>query len=207
MAVQAGRRRRTGRRTGRVYRQDLRARQLDANTSRIVDAAAALVSTVRRVADITLDDIAAGAGLTARTILRRFGSRDGVLEAAFERLKTEFQGLRRPTPPGDVDAAVASVVGQYEQIGDFNIRALEAEDQLALVHRSLDYARAFHRAWLADVFAPNLARLTPSERERRLIALYAATDIYLWKLLRRDLSLDRKHTEDTFGRLVRGVLT
>jgi len=36
--------------------------------------------------------------------------------------------------------------------------------------------------------------------------LYAATDVYLWKLLRRDLNFDRRRTEQAFRRLVRGVL-
>jgi AcrR family transcriptional regulator len=177
-----------------------------ANTDRIVTAAVTLIRTVRRLADITLDDIARQSGVTVRTVLRRFGSRDGVLSAAFDRLKPEFHDLRRPTPLGDVDAALASLMNQYEQIGDFNIRALEAEDQLALVHRGLDYARRSHRAWLAGVFAPNLAGLAPKQREQRVTALYAATDIYLWKLLRRDLKLGPKATEETFSRLVRGVL-
>jgi AcrR family transcriptional regulator len=167
----------------------------------------ALIKTAVRVRDITLDDIAHESGLTVRTILRRFGSRDGILEAGFGRLKAEFEGLRPAAPPGDVDAAVASLLNQYEQIGDFNIRALEEEDQLALLHRSLDIARRYHRDWLREVFAPNLAAVAPSERERRVTALYAATDIYLWKLLRRDLKLDREVTEDIFRRLIRGVLT
>ena len=107
---------------------------------------------------------------------------------------------------GDLEAAVQSLVDQYEQIGPLNIRALEQEHELPLLHQTLEEARRYHREWLADVFAPNLARLAGSERERRLTALYAATDIYLWKLLRRDLKCSRRQTEDTFRRLASGVL-
>ena len=56
------------------------------------------------------------------------------------------------------------------------------------------------------MFAPQLARLAGHARERRLTALFAATDIYLWKLLRRDLKCGRKQAEDTFRRLASGVL-
>ena len=122
------------------------------------------------------------------------------------RLKEEFGRLRVPTPAGDLEAAVQSLVDQYEQIGALNIRALEQEHELPLLHQNLAEARRYHREWLADVFAPNLARLAGSERERRLTALYAATDIYLWKLLRRDLKCSRRQTEDTFRRLASGVL-
>jgi|SRR5689334_702941 len=194
------------RRPPRAYRQEVRARQTRENADRIVDSAVRLVKTTRRTADITLDDVSRASGLTVRTILRRFGSRDGVLEAAFAQIKTEFAGLRTPTPAGDVDGALTSLLDQYERIGDLNIRALAQEDQLPLLHRALTEARRLHRAWLEDVFAPDLTDLPRGERDARCIALYAATDVYLWKLLRRDLNLDRRRTAQAFRRLVRGVL-
>lgn len=190
----------------RPYRQELRAQQTLANTETIVGATVALLKRTRRVGDITLEDIARESGLTVRSVLRRFGSRDSVFEAAFLRLKDELGSLRVATPPGDVDAAIDSLLDQYEQIGTFNIRALREEEEMPLLHRVLDEARGFHRDWLRGVFGPHLARLSPAERERRLTALYAATDIYLWKLLRRDLKCDRRSTVETIRRLVLGVL-
>jgi AcrR family transcriptional regulator len=194
------------RRAPRPYRQAVRARQTLENADRIVDSAVRLIKTTRRTADITLDDVSRESGLTVRTILRRFGSRDGVLEAAFAQIKTEFAGLREATPAGDVDSALTSLLNQYERIGDLNMRALAQEDQLPLLHRALTEARRIHRAWLEAVFAPHLIDLPRGEREGRCIALYAATDVYLWKLLRRDLNFDRRRTEQAFRRLVRGVL-
>jgi AcrR family transcriptional regulator len=190
----------------REYRQDLRAQQTQANTDRIVSTAVALVKKTRRTADITLDDVSRDSGVTVRTILRRFGSRDGVLEAAFGEIKKEFRGYRPPTPPGDVDAAVRALVDQYERIGDLNIRALEQESQLPLLHRTLTDARRSHREWLEHMFGPQLEALSPRQREARLTALYAATDVYLWKLLRRDLKHDRSDTEQAFRQLVYGAL-
>jgi len=190
----------------RRYRQDTRARQTTANADRILTATVALIKSARRVSDLTLDQIAQHSGLTVRTVLRRFGSRDGVLEAAFARLTEEIKSLRRPTPPGDVDAAIASLIDQYEQIGDMNIRALREEDQLPLLHRILQHARRSHREWLREMFTPRLQPLAPDDREDCITALYAATDVYLWKLLRRDLNVDRGKTAATFTRLVKGVL-
>ena len=191
----------------RTYRQDVRAQQTRANADRIVSTAVSLVKKTRRTADITLDDMSRDSGVTVRTILRRFGSRDGVLEAAFGEIKKEFQGYRVPTTPGDVDAAVRTLLDQYERIGDLNMRALEQEHQLPLLHRALTEARRSHRVWLEHIFRPQLDSLSPQQRERRLTALYAATDVYLWKLLRRDLKLDRRETEEAFLRLVHGALT
>jgi AcrR family transcriptional regulator len=190
----------------RTYRQNARARQTEANTHGIVRAAVGLVRRAPVVADVTLDDIARESGLTVRTVLRRFGSRDGVLEAAFAQLKEDLKSARVPTAPGDVAAAVTSLIDQYEQMGDFNIRALEQEQQLPLLHAALNEGRRHHRAWVAEVFGPYLAHLPAAERERRITSLYAATDVYLWKLLRRDLGHDRRALEDTFHHLVRGAL-
>lgn len=190
----------------RPYSQARRAELTRANGEQIVAATVDLIKRSGRVAHVTLDDIARASGLTVRTVLRRFGSRDGTLEAAFVQMSDEFGRLRVQTPPGDVDAAIASLVSQYEAIGPLNIRALEEEDQLPLLHRMLTEARRFHRAWLGRVFEAQLASLHDAERERRLTALYAATDVYLWKLLRRDLKCGRSETEDILRRLVRGVL-
>jgi hypothetical protein len=40
-----------------------------------------------------------------------------------------------------------------------------------------------------------------------LAALHAATDIYTWKLFRRDLRLSRSDTEAAMAALVAGVLS
>jgi len=190
----------------RTYRQETRARQTRANTDGIVRAAVALVRRTPVVADITLEDVARESGLTVRTILRRFGSRDGVLEAAFAHIKEDFKSARVPTTPGDVRAAIASLIDQYEHIGDLNIRALEQEQQLPLLHAALNEGRRHHREWVRQIFAPNLAGFSAKDRERRVTSLYAATDVYLWKLLRRDLNHDRRVLEDTFHHLVQGAL-
>ncbi len=197
---------RARRRGPRVYRQDERARRTRANGEAIVAATAGLIKRARRVSHITLEDIARASGLTVRTVLRRFGSREGAFEAAFARINEEFERLRAPTPPGDVAAAVKSLLDQYELIGELNMRALEEEHELPLLHQMLKHARRMHRQWVTEVFAPQLATCSGAERVQRITALYAATDSYLWKLLRRDLGRDRAETEAVFRRLVDGVL-
>jgi hypothetical protein len=60
-----------------------------------------------------------------------------------------------------------------------------------------DAGRAWHRAWVERTFAPQLARSRGHARERRLVALVVATDILVWKLLRREIGLDRASAERT----------
>ena len=45
------------------------------------------------------------------------------------------------------------------------------------------------------MFAPSLAGLDPAHRERRLAALIVATDLLVWKLLRREMQLSRETAE------------
>src|SRR5262245_2509102 len=196
----------SARRRTRSYIQAARAEQTEANAQSIVEAALSLIHSVRRLSEITLEDVALQSGLTVRTILRRFGSRDGVLEAAFAQLSQKFKRDRPPTTPGDVNAALASLLQQYEQDGDLNIKALDQEDEHPLLHEMMEYGRAQHRAWLVEVFGPHLTHLTGAQREQRVTELYAATDVYLWKLFRRDLRLGKQETADAFRHLVLGIV-
>jgi AcrR family transcriptional regulator len=46
----------------------------------------------RAIADIALADIAARSGVTAETVLRRFGDKDAVFAAMFDKLATMLSG-------------------------------------------------------------------------------------------------------------------
>jgi AcrR family transcriptional regulator len=190
----------------RQYTQTARAEQASANGRRIIDATIAAVHDVPRLRDITLDHVAAAAGVTVRTILRRFGSRDGLFEATFLQIVDGMRDSRPVTTPGDVDAAVASIVGQYERIGDLNIKMLEQEHDLPLFHELMEQGRREHRGWLEQVFGPALDPLDGAAREQRVLELYAATDVYLWKLFRRDMHLGVAQTTHAFRNLVSGVI-
>ncbi|MEQ1884176.1 MAG: TetR/AcrR family transcriptional regulator [Bryobacteraceae bacterium] len=190
----------------RAYHQEARAQQTEANIQGIVDATVALVRSARRVSEITLDHIAERCGLTVRTILRRFGSRDGLMALAFTQIQSEIDGSKVRTPAGDIDSALKSLLSQYEEMGDLNIRALEEEDQIPQLHEMLQFGRASHREWLRSTFGPHLAGKGAEEQEQWLTTYYAATEVYLWKVLRRDLGLDRDQTAATFRRLVDGVM-
>jgi AcrR family transcriptional regulator len=190
----------------RAYQQTVRAEQTTANGERIVDAAVALVEATPRAREVTLDAVAARAGVTVRTIIRRFGSRDGLLDAAFHRIAQNI-GANRPLPgTGEVEDAAESLTAQYERYGDFVLKMLEQEHDLPVLSDLVTYGRAQHRTWLEQVFAKQLAALDPAERKQRIVELYAATDVYLWKLFRRDFRLTRRQTAETFRNLITAVL-
>ncbi|MGE5335101.1 MAG: TetR/AcrR family transcriptional regulator, partial [Nitrososphaerota archaeon] len=60
--------------------------------------------------------------------------------------------------------------------------------------------------WVARLFDTELSQRHGAARERLLAELIAVTDITLWKLLRRDLGLDREQTAQAVGDLVAALL-
>ena len=187
--------------TQRPYRMAARAEAAAATAERILDAAVDMF-TERPYEDVSLDLIAADAGVTKRTLLRRFESKEALFGVAMQRAVGEMVAHRDAAPVGDVPGAVANVVGQYERWGTNRLRLLAQEDRIPVVAEWVQGGRAYHWDWVARVFAPQLAGLRGAARKRRVAALVALTDVYTWKLLRRDLGLSRVETERTLGDLI-----
>ncbi len=154
--------------------------------------------------DVTLAEIARSAGVSHQTVLNHFSSKEGVALAVAELLTTETTDERDRAAPGDVAGAIRILVGEYERFGDANARWAAASDRLGSLAAALEAARASHQAWLERCFGALLP--TGAARQRARNALHAATDVYTWKLLRRDLGLARAETERTIVQLVEGVL-
>jgi AcrR family transcriptional regulator len=188
--------------TTRTYTMTARARAVEETRARIVDACVTLHGE-RPVTDIGLDDIAARAGVSVQTVLRHFGSRAGLEEASFERAQQAVTDERR-TPVGDVGAAVRVIVDHYERRGDMALLMLAQEAHQDLMARITDQGKALHRAWVGEVFAPFLALADDAAELTDLLVV--ATDVYTWKLLRRDRGLSRDRTEDRMSRLVDALL-
>jgi AcrR family transcriptional regulator len=190
----------------REYRQEARAEAAKANERAVLDAAVGRLKSAKRVADVTLEDIALDAGVTVRTILRKYGSKDGIMEAAFLEVGRQVEAARPASAPGDVEGALSALLTQYEAEGDLNARVVAEEHEIPILHRLLEYARKSHRKWLTHVFRPLLEHLPEAQRQQRITALYAATEVQLWKVLRRDLHQSQQQTAEIFHQLVRGVL-
>jgi AcrR family transcriptional regulator len=187
----------------RSYAMGARAESVADTRDRIVAAATTLFLELP-FDDVTLAGIAKASGVSHQTVLNHFGSRIGVVMAAAEELGRATAGARTATP-GDVDAAIHALVGEYERIGDANVGWVAASDRYPELVPLLDGARAGHQQWLRDMFAAELPRHAVARR-RTVLALHAATDVGTWRLLRRELHLSRAETERTIVDLVVGVL-
>ena len=169
----------------RRYSQGARAEAAEATAQRIVDAFLALLMG-SWFDEITLDRVAADAGVTVQTVVRRFGGKEGLLAAAVETLANQINA-QRAAPGMDVGRLVGNLMEDYERTGDALIRLLALEPRHPALKKYLDIGRAEHRQWVSGAMAEALRGLAAAKRERAVDALVIATDVYTWKLLRRDM--------------------
>jgi AcrR family transcriptional regulator len=159
-----------------------------------------LASAWRHFADrpyetVHLADVARVARVTVQTLHAHFRTKDALFVAAW-RWRMAPEGARRDAAPvGDVRTAVRVLYDSYEEGGDAALRLIAAEDRIAAVREMADDGRAWHRRWVKRTFTPVLDGLAGAARQRRLVALVVATDLLVWKLLRREMGLDRRTAE------------
>ena len=77
--------------TTRKYTMGARAQAVEQTRSRILHTTIALAGE-RPFAEITLDAVAERAGVSVQTVLRQFGSRDGLVAAGAEVATAEIDG-------------------------------------------------------------------------------------------------------------------
>ena len=179
----------------RDYRMDLRAAAADATRERILSAASEAFLE-RWYDDVTIAEVAKRAGVSGQTVINHFGGKDRLAAAAHERVGEQIVTLRYGPAPGDVPALVGALVEDYERTGDAIVRLLALEEKVASLRPLLARGRESHRQWAREMFlAPEL-----------LPELVVATDVYTWKLLRRDQGLSRDDTVAAMLRIVQALL-
>ena len=179
---------------GRPYRMVARAEAAAATAERIMDAYVELFNE-RPSDQIGLDQIAALAGVTVQTVLRRFGSKEKLFAATTRRESERVRDDRFVVTPGDVTGAVANLIDHYEEMGDFVMRMLAQEESVPAIKAITDNGRLLHRDWCEKAFAPFLPPAGSDTGDRRRAQIVAICDVYTWKLLRRDSELSRRDTE------------
>jgi AcrR family transcriptional regulator len=172
-----------------------RAANVAATRARIVEAMIDLL-LARWYDEVTIAAVAEAAGVSGQTVLNHFGDKEGLAEAASVELSARI-AEQRHAEPGDVEGAVRALVGDYEVTGDAVIRMLALEGRMPALERHMATGRRFHRDWVKRTFR------APDEL---LPLLVVATDVYTWKLLRRDQGLSREATTASIVRIVRSLM-
>jgi AcrR family transcriptional regulator len=185
----------------RKYRMVARAEAAAATAERILASAWQCFSG-HPYEDVRLADIAADAGVTVQTLHSRFGTKDELFVAAWTWMAAPEAARRDSAPVGDVKTAVRVLYDTYDQDGDAVLRLLAQEERIPAVRQMADAGRRWHRGWVERTFAPMLLGLSGTARERRLVKLIVATDLLVWKLLRREMGLGRRRAEQIVAEMV-----
>lgn len=153
----------------------------------------------------SLDTIARDAGVTKQTLLRHFGSKDGLLEQTLARALSEVSEQRFSTPTNDIAGAVENLLDHYEVLGGRAMRSsnMELEGPLADLGRQ---ARQFHYDWIERAFGAWLELAAPVDRARLRAALIATCDVQVWWILSHDLDLPRREVRATLILIISRLL-
>ena len=188
----------------RSYHQVARAAATQDMQRRIVDAFADALR-MRWVDEITLDDIAATAGTTRQTVIRMFGGKEGLARAVADKMSGEI-AIRRALPAGSGPRRAAhALVRDYEITGDVVIRVLAQESRHKVLTALLNVGRRLHREWVTNTFTHALPAEGPA-REALITQLVVATDVYTWKLLRRDFHHSAEEVETLIAEMITKLL-
>lgn len=185
--------------TTRPYEQTARRAATERTRTAILDAGLDL-GREKLTVEIVLSEVAERAGVTVQTVLRHFGSRDGLFDA-LQRHGEQRIGAERRAPVGDLETDITVLVDHYELWGDMSLTLLAEERSNERMRAIATVGRAMHRAWVAEMFSPLIALDDDAIDE-----LVVVTDVYAWKLLRRDRGLSRSDTERRMLSLARAVI-
>lgn len=167
-----------------------RAQATAATHERLLSAAWELFSS-RPYESVRLQEIAARAGVSAQTLHTHFGSKDALLSEAYAWWGAQVIADRQRARPGELTHAIEILFDAYEAHGEAVLRMLAQEERVPAIRQMTDAGRVYHRQWCERVFAALLCDLRGAARRRRLAAIVAACDLSVWKLLRKDMGLER----------------
>jgi TetR/AcrR family transcriptional regulator, regulator of autoinduction and epiphytic fitness len=170
------------------------AQKIDGRTARARRTREAIVDAVLGLLDAgelrpSVEDIAARAGVSPRSVFQHFGDRETLLRAVGMRQAERVSHLVEHLPDtGPFEERLEAFLDQRARVLEFitpvRRSALLNEPFSPDSHVGLQAFRAFKRAEAERVFAPELGAHSPAEREQLVRALGAATDWSTWESLR-----------------------
>ncbi len=190
----------------RSYNMTARAASTAKTAERIMDATKELfVDNV--IAEITLAEVAARAGVTVQTVLRRFGDKESLFGSAVAHFADEVHAQRGSVATNDLDDIVANLVEHYEGWGRVMIKMLAEQAASTVIKDTVAAGTDYHRDWCEMAFSDALAELPKADRARRLAQLVAVCDLRTWELLRIRSGLSRHQTQLALHELLNPLIT
>jgi AcrR family transcriptional regulator len=192
--------------TPRPYRMTARAEAAERTGERIMDAMLDRYAAVP-YDRLRLEDVAAGAEVTVQTVIRRFGSKHGLLAATIEREFARLAADRAATLGESPRSTLHSLVDYYERHGALILKMYAEAHQAPGVPELAERARAYHVGWCREAFAAALGdTVDATTRTRRLAQVVAVCDATTWRILRFDGQLSPEDTEQALAELLLPLL-
>jgi AcrR family transcriptional regulator len=189
----------------RPYKQVARAKAQERTRDALLDAAMdEFIGD--RWQKTSLEALSARAGVTKQTLLRHFGSKDGLLMQSLIRGASQVFDQRWSVPAGDIDGAVENLLDHYEDWGERSLRIGAWQSGPAMLAKLSQMARQIHYEWVEYVFEPWLEGLEETARARRRATLIALCDVHTWHLLAHDLGLARAELQATLTGAIEAVV-
>ena len=188
----------------RSYNKVARARSEERTRSDLLDAAERAFFS-GSWDKTTLEDVAADAGTTKQTLLRHFGSRDGLIKAGSERAFARISEQRMTAPADDIAGAIDNLLNHYYEVGEraLLLSAATGDDTMGELAQA---GRKFHHEWVDHAFGAWLAKRKPAERKRVRGAIIALCDVQSWAILSRDLGYPRTQVRQTLITAIESLL-
>ncbi|SFS12290.1 TetR/AcrR family transcriptional regulator [Yoonia litorea] len=155
---------------------------------------------------VTLQAIADQSGVTVQTIIRHFGSKEGLLDKVIADRASGIEDARQLDADADLRTQIDTLVAHYDADGEAVLRTLAVIHTSPAAAKVVAHGQAFHRQWCHELLALYSGATVDEVTQLELDAVVAATDLLVWKLLRRDLERPADAVAATMTRLVTGII-
>lgn len=182
-----------------------RAEAAESTAERVVDAMLGRLAATP-YDHIRVEDVAADAGVTGQTVIRRFGGKAGLMTATVERELGRIAAAREAAAQATSAETVHDLVAHYERYGALILKTYAEAPLVPGLPEIVARGRAFHVSWCRRAFTLDPA-LGEAERVRRLAQIIAICDATTWRILRFDGALDPTQTEIAVGEMLAPILS
>lgn len=188
----------------RKYEMSSRADAAAQTADRIIDAMLIRFASTP-YEGVRIEDVAADAGVTGQTVVRRFGTKAALMIATVERELGRIIAAREAAAQASPAGTVRELVQHYERYGALILKTYSEAPLVAGLPELAARGREFHVDWCRRTFALDSA-LSRAGRERRTAQIIAVCDATTWRILRVDGRLDAAQTERAILELLEPII-
>ncbi len=190
----------------RKYQMTARAEAAELTGERIVDAMLERLRTTP-YERVRVEDVAVDAEVTSQTVIRRFGSKPGLMNATVERELGRIVARRESAMRATPTETIRALVEHYEDHGLLILKTYAEAPLVPGLPEIMARGRAYHVEWCRRAFVEHIPP-QPDEaaRSRRLAQVVALCDATTWRILRLDGGLGPGETERAVSELLTPLL-